>query len=502
MIQIERLRVAYGQQAVLRDLTLDIEEGTIVLLTGASGCGKTSLARVLSGLIPHAIPALVSGNARVAGREVAACTIPELATRVGLILQNPSAQLFNTTVEEEVAFGPRNLGMGASEVHRRSQWALEAMEISHLRDRPVRELSGGEQQLVVIAATLAMRPTVLILDEPTSNLDLWGTHRLIAALQHLRNAYGITILIIEHRPERFTSLPDRVLLMDRGQIVADGPPEQVFAQKTLLTRLGIRYPWKTFEQHWEDILPQGIESSGQVDRKLVELTGVTAGYHSREVLKGIDLSLSAGGLAALVGKNGAGKTTLGRVFTGLLRPRRGQIRWTKSQGQAPHVGFVLQNPLAQLFCDTVEEEIAFGPRNFGRYSPEQIQSLLKEADLLDLRARSTLQLSSGQQQRLAVAAVAALKPSLLIVDEPTLGQDWGHLSRTMEFLLDLNNQGTAILLITHDVKLICRYIPRMIVLQEGCIVADGPPRRPSALGHPRADRPRTIQIKESTHEST
>jgi energy-coupling factor transport system ATP-binding protein len=214
---------------------------------------------------------------------------------------------------------------------------------------------------------------------------------------------------------------------------------------------------------------------------LVELRGIEAGYGRAKVLRGLDLALYPGEFAALVGDNGAGKSTVGRVLAGLLRPRRGRVVWRGKSDRIPRVGLVLQDPLVQLFCDTVEDEVAFGPRNLGRFAPQDVEQVLTVAGLTALRRRSPYVLSCGQQQRTALAATLALKPELFILDEPTLGQDWGHLSRIMDFLIELNGQGLTLLVITHDYKLICHYARRILVLSEGRIVADGAPRLPVSI---------------------
>jgi len=479
MIEIERLTVHYGARRALQDVTLRLLPGQLTLLTGPSGCGKSTLARAICGLIPQALPARVEGRVTVDGLDAAAHPLAELATHVGLVLQNPAAQLFCATVEEEVSSGPRNRGLDEAAVAARTGEALQALGIPHLRDRLVRHLSSGEQQRVAIAATLALRPTALVLDEPASRLDLAGVGLLLETLRRLADEHGIAILVIEHRAELLAPVADRVLFMEGGALVADGPAGELLARRDLLTRLGVRYPWQTLQEYWEDVLPDGRPGPPVGPDPLVAMAGVRADYGGGPVLRGVDLAIGPGELVALVGENGAGKSTVGRVLVGLLRPRQGRVRWQRDL-PSPRVGLVLQDALAQLFNDTVEEEIAFGPRNLRRYDPAQVEELLAQADLRERRASGILNLSAGQQQRLAVAAVAALQPALLVVDEPTVGQDWQHLSQMLNFLRRLNARGTSILLITHDAKLICRYVPRVVVLQAGRVVADGAPRRTGA----------------------
>jgi len=497
MIHLENLTVRYRDQATLDNVNLDITPGEFVLLTGPSGCGKSTLARTLNGLIPHASSAKMTGRVIVDGMMTTEHSIAELAAHVGLILQRPSMQLFCLTMEEEVACGPRNLGLSEDEVHRRVEFAVQAMGIEHLRGRRVNELSGGEQQRVAIAAVLSMHPKILVLDEPTSSLDWTGTVMLFSALTRLRHKYGLTIVLIEHRLAEAARLADRVIIMDNGQVAADGTPDDILYRKELLARLGIRYPWHMLDgpiQSQTGIAEETASGNSLTitlsrstmdqlanNHPLVELRGIEAGYGRANVLHGLNMALYPGEFAALVGENGAGKSTVGRVLAGLLRPKRGQVMWHIRNDRSPRVGLVLQDPPTQLFCDTVEDEVAFGPRNVGCFVPKDVEQVITTADLMALRHRSPHALSCGQQQRTALAAILALKPELLILDEPTLGQDWGHLSRIMDFLTELNGQGLTILVITHDYKLICRYVRRILVLDRGRIVAEGVPRLPVSI---------------------
>jgi energy-coupling factor transporter ATP-binding protein EcfA2 len=478
MIEVTDLTVRYGKQPALESISFTVGRGEFVLLSGPSGCGKSTLARSLNGLIPHASSATMAGRVVVDGLETTAHFLSELAAHVGLVFQNPATQLFNATVEEEVAFAPRNLGLPAEEVAARVAFALDATGITPLRGRAIRALSSGEQQRVAIASVLALRPQVLVLDEPTSNLDWRGVEQVMSTLGRLHRQQGLTILVIEHRLQAVVSLADRALLMQDGRIVADGRPGDVFGENS---------EWRMVEDggwrlemgdgRWENS-PQ--PSNHPTTEPLVAIQGLEAGYGRRAVLQGLDLVLYPGEFAALVGDNGAGKSTLARVLAGLLRPRQGKITWREDLRRLPpgrRVGFLFQNPLDQLVCDTVEEEIAFGPHNLGARSEtlaqrEQVETTLAVADLTALRHRRSAALSVGEQQRTALAAALSTDPRLLILDEPTMGQDWAHLSRLMESLIQLNHNGQAILLITHDDKLVCRYARRIILLDEGRIVAD------------------------------
>ncbi|MFQ6102002.1 MAG: ABC transporter ATP-binding protein [Anaerolineae bacterium] len=441
MIQVCGLDVRYPEAHALRGVDLSIPSGSFVLVGGPAGGGKSTLAHALMGLIPQTIPAEVRGLVSVEGMDPRRHSVAQIATRVGFVFQNPATQLFNATVEEEVAFGPRNLGLSPDEVAVRVEVGLVATECAHLRHRAVRHLSSGEGQRVAIAAALAMRPTTLILDEPTANLDAKGIHLVVEALVRLHRWLQVTVVVIEHRVEPFLPYADRLVWLADGRIVTYGPPAETLARV-------------------QPTPPPRLPPSVPADEPLVTLQGITAGYNGRPVLQNCSLTLHRGNFAALVGPNGAGKTTLARVLAGFLRPRRGRVAW-HTNGQGRRVGFLQQTPLHQLVCDTVEEEVCFGPRNLGMERAGEVEEVLARTGLLALHHRPTRALSVGQQQRTALAATLSLHPTLLILDEPSVGQDWQHLTQVMDFLADLNQAGQTILLITHDQRLVERYANRV-----------------------------------------
>ena len=447
MIKVRGLSVRYPEAHALKDVDLTIAPGSFVLVAGPSGGGKSTLAHALMGLIPQTIPAEMQGRISIAGLDPQQHSVAQLATRVGLVSQNPATQLFNGTVGEEVAFGPRNLGLSSDEIGARVEYGLQAAGCAHLRQRAVRHLSGGEQQRVAIASALAMLPTLLILDEPTANLDAAGVRLIVTSLARLRHEFGVTLIVIEHRLTPFLPHAGRLLWLVDGCLVADGPPTETLAQV-------------------QPAPPARLSSPVPTDEPLVALRGITAGYNHHPVLQDCSLTLRQGDFAALVGPNGAGKTTLARVLAGVLRPRRGRIVW-RANGRAPRVGLLQQNPLHQLVCQTVEEDVRFGPRNLGTEQPAETEAILSQTDLLSLRHRPTCALSVGQQQRAALAATLSLGPALIILDEPTVGQDWEHLIQVMDYLADLNRAGQTVLLITHNEQLVERYANRVWRMSEG-----------------------------------
>lgn len=491
-VEVRDLIVDYGEAPVLQNVQLQIPAGQFVLITGPSGCGKSTLARVLAGLIPHAIAVQLSGRVVVDQIDTQTSSLPELARHTGIVLQNPSSQLFHLSVAEEIAFGPRNLGLPEESVQQRVSWAMAATGLQGFGERRPTALSGGEQQRVAIAAVLAMQPRVLILDEPTASLDLEGTRLVLETLRRLNRQLGMTIILIEHRLATAIPYAQRLLLMDQGRIVADGAPQTVLRDRKLRDRLGLRRTAGAQEpMAWRHLLQaqatngqeQSLQAPAPAAAPLLRLRNITAGYRDKTILRGLDLTLYPGEFAAIVGHNGSGKSTLARVIAGLLRPAAGDMQF-QVPGGAPSkrprpgrdVALLFQNPLDQLFTDTVEDEIAYGPLNFAAFERDAHQTLLQQAGLDLLRDRSPMRLSVGQQQRCVLAACLALQPPLLILDEPTLGQDWAHLQQLMDFVQKMNERGTTILLISHDYKLVYRYARRVLLLENGRIGMDGSPQ--------------------------
>ncbi len=474
MIQARNLSIQYDNALVLNNISLEVRAGECVLITGPSGCGKSTLAYAISGLIPQAISAHVEGSVLVNGLDTSQHALPDLARHVGMVFQNPSQQLFHLHVEDEVAFGPRNLGLEENEVQERVDWALAATGLDPLRHSNPVALSGGQKQCVAIASVLAMKPTVLVLDEPTASLDVPNTRLVMNALHHLIEFYGVTIVLIEHRLDESSHLANRVILMDEGQIVADGLPAEVFADKEIRLRLGLRRPMDQPLETWTDLIQ--VNGHGENGRQpLLEMRDLSAGYDNQAVIEGVNLTVFPNDFIALVGDNGAGKTTLALAAAGLLKPQRGEVRFL--DGKHPRAGqdvaLLFQNPADQLFCDSVEEEVGFGMHNYRCYDQQILLTTLEQADLITLRSRRPTNLSVGQQQRTALASCLALRPKLVILDEPTLGQDWGHLQRLMDYLVCLNKTGTAIILISHDYKLVHRYAHRIVLMEKGSIKLAG-----------------------------
>ena len=474
MVDLSSVSVAYGSRVALRKISFRVREGEVVLITGPTGCGKSTLALVLSGLIPHAQEAHFSGRVCVNGMDTRIHPLQELSARAGIVFQNPSTQLFHTTVEEEIGFAPRNIGLPDEEIRLRISYALQSAGISHLRSRLTRGLSMGEKERLAIASILSLQPRLLILDEPTANLDGSGVEQVVAALKRLRAEQGVTIVIFEHRLAAFFPWVDRILILESGRLAVDSPPGDP-GIRPRLDQLGVDVPGIDRGSGSRDCFRRESLRGRRGEPPVVRMVGIEAGYGKTMCLKGVDLALYPGELTALVGLNGAGKSTLARVLTGTLRPRRGTVRWDSRLKRLPlgrRMGFLHHNVAAQLFLDTVRKEVAFAPRNFNLPLGPQVERSLSVNDLQGLSDRLPSSLSVGEQQRVALAAILSADPRLLILDEPTVGQDWIHLSALMEHLVGLRRTGQSILVITHDARLVHRYADRIVHLQDGRITSD------------------------------
>ncbi|MFZ5857929.1 MAG: ABC transporter ATP-binding protein [Chloroflexota bacterium] len=474
MISVRNLTVSYTTAPVLQNVSFEVKAGECLVVTGLSGCGKSTLARVLMGIIPNTIPAKVDGSVTVADMDVLHSPTTEVAKQVGAVFQNPRAHLFHLRVDDEIAFGPRNLGLPEAEVASRVDWALDAVGLSDLRAHKPANLSGGQIQRVAIAAALAMRPRVMVLDEPTASLDVVGTQNVIATLEKLKQEMGMTIVLIEHRLAEVRRIADQVLVLHDGQMVAHGNFEQVLGDHNFLRAYGLRRPTVESLSDWSSLLTPNGHHPDNV-QPLLDLKAVSAGYDGHAIIRDVSLKIFPGEFVALVGDNGTGKSTLAMAAAGLLKPLEGEVLVAGGTHPRPglDIALLFQNPADQLFTNSVEEEISFGPHNYKTFQPEIHEQTLASADLTHLRDRRPFSLSVGQQQRTALASCIALRPALVILDEPTLGQDWSHLQQLMDCLVRLNQQGTAILLITHDYKLVHRYARRVVLMDKGRLILDG-----------------------------
>lgn len=519
-VHVDRVTFSYAvsSEPVLRSLDLVIHTGEFVLLTGPSGCGKTTLALALAGLIPTRMGGHMRGSVYMGADNISTMSIHEVSQRIGIVFQNPDNQLVQLSVEEEVAFGPENLGLPRDEIRQRVEQSLAYTGMEDMRHEQIFALSGGQKQRIAIAATLAMRPPVLVLDEPTSDLDPLGTQEVLNVLRMLNKQYGMTIVLIEHKVDEVIPWVDRVLLMDQGSIVVDSSPRAAFADSQLWSDLGVSIPQmielsRHFPEIFQSTPPVSVEeafgglrgtSYARALQHYNELHHVAAGamgtqpllrwekvglsYGNKQVLRDVNLGIYPHEWVAIIGSNGSGKTSLASLAMGFQAPTSGAIYYgdTLIKGgsisrQAEKMAYLFQAADTMLFGSTVQKEFEFGFKH-GRKSqiaPEvalSIDELMKTIDLASYRDTNPFHLSHGQRKRLAIGVLLTRHPQTLILDEPTTGQDEGHARAFLQFLEALRAQGKyTYVMITHHMLAVARYASRVVVLRDANIFMDDVP---------------------------
>ena len=515
-------------EPVLSEVSLRVEDGEFVLILGPSGCGKSTLLQLLNGTIPHTLKGSLTGEAVICGKSSAATAVAAFATDVGMVFQDPDAQIICTRVRDEVCFGLENLCRPSAEILARQAEALSAVGLEGFGDRSVFDLSGGQKQRVSIAAVIAVRPRLLVLDEPTANLDPAGMAEVFALLEALHRA-GTTIVMVEHRVDELADRISRVVMMDKGRITFDGSPRAAFAQpRAARSEEGHLLPISAwYPQAAEfglalasacaialapDELPLNVDEAIALGRRclgpaaavtrgtdpvpqpeggapLLRVRNLSFGYErGRAVLDDVSFSLDRGHLVALCGRNGSGKTTVARLVMGINDAPRGTIlldgKDLSTLGPkeiSAEVGYVFQNPDHQFVTDRVWDEIAYGLTVRG-YADDVIRARVDEmlgiVDLARYADRSPFSLSLGERRRLSVATMLVLEPHLLILDEPTIGQDHERAQQLMGLMVRLRERyGTTVLMITHDVRLVAEWADRALVMSEGRLAFDGAPAR-------------------------
>lgn len=512
MIKIREFSFTYNgaDRPALQNINLAIEDGQFVLLTGASGGGKSTLCRCFNGLVPHFYGGTISGKAEVQGMDILEHPPRELATKVGMVFQDPENQLVTTDVEREIAFGLENLGYPKNLIARRIEEALDTVGIARLRFARNNELSGGEQQKVAIASVLALHPEILVLDEPTSELDPQSAEEVLRLLERLNDELGLTVILIEQRLDRVVHLVDRMLVMGDGKIIADGTPGEVMGGDT--DELGIGLPpvirlmrelpgkdlalnrlpltVKDARLRLQKVL-RGVKaaefSDGVPDPEAVlNVDKLWFSYGERAVLRNINMDIDRGGFIAIMGRNASGKTTLVKQLNGLLKPSKGRVRLegvdTRKSTVAElsrQVGYVFQNPNDHLFADTVEDEIAFSLRNRGADEAQiarAVEGMLDEFELGRYRKSYPRNLSGGEKQRVALASVLVGEPKVIVLDEPTRGMDFVLKKKLVNYLDDYRRRGNTVIMVSHDVETIAECAQRVVLLSEGRVVVEGSKR--------------------------
>jgi energy-coupling factor transport system ATP-binding protein len=513
ILQLRGVRYQYAgaKRAVLDGIDLDVAAGQVVGVVGPNDAGKSTLCLVAAGLAPASIGGRLDGSARLGGAETRDLRPHEAAQRCAVMLQRPELQLSGTaeTVYEEIAFGPRNLGLDLRAILQRVDWAMAALGIEALAARDPEHLSGGQAQLVALASVLALRPPLLVLDEPTGQLDPAGTRLVSDALAGLASATGTGILVVEQRTGLLARLADEVVLLEEGRIVARGPSPTIL-ESPELERRGVEPPPEVRIRraveaaglgHRLDGLDLGAVELGSEpgdaatitaaepfpgDREAARWDGVDFAYpDGTPALAGIDLGLQEGETAAIVGQNGSGKSTLVRHLNGLLRPDRGRVVVGGRDIAGRHVaelaravGIAFQDPDRQIFAGRVRAEVEFGPRSLGR-SPrdlaEAVRGALAAAGLDDLAEANPYDLGYARRKLLGIASILALQAPIVVLDEPTTGQDARGLDRLQRLVAALAADGRTVITISHQVRFVAETAERVVVMAAGRVVADAAP---------------------------
>ncbi|MBX3015063.1 MAG: ABC transporter ATP-binding protein [Caldilineaceae bacterium] len=505
MITFDHVTFIYPErpQPALCDLSLQIASGEFVLLVGASGAGKSTLLRLINGLAPHFTGGHLQGRITVHGFDPVQVTPQTMSRYVGFVFQDPEAQFVTDRVEDELAFALEQAALPPALMRLRVEETLDLLDLAHLRDRLLTTLSGGERQRVAIGAVLALRPAILVLDEPTSQLDPQSAEDVLTALVRLNSDLGLTIVLAEHRLERVLPFVEQMIyLADDGTTVVQGETRQVLRQidlappliqigkacgwepLPLTVKAGLRFSQKLLAtQPWVKRVDHPASPTGN---PVLQVKGLTVAYASQPVLSLVDIQVWPGEIVVLMGRNGAGKSTLLRTLVGLVRPQRGEVRLRGDSiaGQAVadicrQVAYLPQDPNSLLFAETVRDELWITLHNHGLdRSPtaaQPIDELLAILGIAALAERYPRDLSVGERQRVALAALLITQPSILLLDEPTRGLDYGAKAQLSRLLRSLAQAGKALVLVTHDVELAAHLADRVVLLSQGEVIASGTP---------------------------
>jgi energy-coupling factor transport system ATP-binding protein len=495
---IENLSFKYRTrpELALEDISFELKQGELLLIAGSSGCGKTTLARCINGLIPRSYRGERKGKALLYGRDVAEMQIAEMAQMVGTLLQDPERQIVASNVFNEIAFGPENLGMPREEIVARVDKVMKRLNLEYLLERETFNLSGGEKQKVALAGVLTMNPSILLLDEPLASLDPASAHEALQVFRSLADE-GKTVILVEHRVEdALETNPDRLLYMKDGRIKYLGPihdlPPEIDHRQVKLPAAWVVQRVKAMET---PPVPTPKPQAAEIGEPMVVFEDVHFRYDDEYpwILQNVNLTIHRGDLIALLGPNGAGKSTLVKHAIGLLKPTRGRVlvegqdtRKMSVAQIARILGYVFQSPTHMLYAPTVREELEFGPKNLD-FEPVAMDKSVSESistvNLKGLEEYPPLGLSFGQQKRTTIAAVLAMRSKILIMDEPTAGQDFANYTRFMEALCSPSNGAHSILsanfdstlFITHDLDLAVTYANRILLFGDKHIIADGLP---------------------------
>lgn len=488
----------------LDKINVRISEGEFLVITGPSGGGKSTFLRSINGLIPNFYGGRISGTVLVNGRNASETPTKEMSETVGMVFQDPENQLISNDVEREIAFGMENLCFSKELMRKRIEEALDAVNITRLRNRTTSELSGGQKQKVAIASALATHPDILLLDEPTSELDPRSAESVLNVIEKINDELGLTILLVEHRLERVIHHVDRMLMIDHGKLIYDGSPRKIKSANVESWKVGLS-PVTRLSLHFQERLSNGLPLTvkeartslsdilsapknkvnwGRVNpsgKVCLSMDKVYFSYDGeKDVLKNISFDVYEGDMIALMGKNASGKTTLVKLMNGLVKPRKGKVLLFGKKisdyelsDLIQKVGIVFQDPNLHLFNDTVEEEVAFVLRNLEMKEEliaKKVERILKQFKIDQYRKSYPHDLSGGERQRVALASVLVSEPEMLILDEPTRGMDY-FLKK--ELISYLKERAKTVIMVTHDIETAAEFAERVVLVSEGSIISDG-----------------------------
>lgn len=466
MIEIQNVNFRYSggrDEACLRNITLTIPDGEVLLVCGSSGCGKSTLTRLINGLIPHFYEGELLGSVIVNGLDIAGSPLYDIARIVGSVFQNPRSQFFNVDTTSELAFSCENMGMTEPEVRSRMEKAVDEMDLRSLLGRSIFELSGGEKQRIACGSVSTLSPEVVVLDEPTSNLDFSGIESLRNII-NLWKSQGRTVVIAEHRLHFLKGIADRVIYMDSGKITEQFTGKEFFSKPVgFFTEYGLRIPEipKIFEREFSKHEPTGMFA----------LRNFSYSYKSGiSALNIPSTELPKGSVIAVIGSNGAGKTTFMRSFCGLLKKDGGMLELDgkplNSRKRIKRCYLVMQDVNHQLFTESVLDEVLLSMDSEDIRAAEE---LLRSLDLLELKELHPMSLSGGQKQRVAIASALASEREFIVFDEPTSGLDAAHMQQVAQCILMLKNQGRSVMIVTHDPEFISRCCDYAVRIEHGSI---------------------------------
>lgn len=513
-----------SKEPVLKDITMEIHEGEFLGLIGPTGAGKTTLCLTLNGIVPQFYGGRFFGRVTINGMDTLEHRISTLAQHVGIVFEDPETQITATSVENEIAFALENLKVPRDEIIARIPRVLEAVRLEGTEKKHPHELSGGQKQRLAIAAALAVQPDLLILDEPTSQLDPVGAQEVFATVHELNREMGVTIVMTSHAAEEMAEFADRLILLYDGQLITSGTPDALYSRIDLMyehhlrppqvaatfykiqqsgilvpeipvtldkgiaeiRRLAARYPVKP---RFEEQSPEHATSLTQTNgAPLLSVKDLEHVYESgTQALRGVSLDIHEGEYVLIIGQNGAGKSTLVKHFLRLLTPTTGVVlvngvdtRDLEMSALARRIGYIAQNPDNQIFNATVEKEVSFALENL-KFSAEEIKIRVEESlsamGLLHVRDRHPLALPRGDRARVVIAAILAMRPEIIIFDEPTTGQDYRGAYYILEISKRLHEMGKTVIVITHHLYLMPEYAERVIVMGKGTLLLDAPIRQ-------------------------